>query len=368
LLDNIKNTYLLLYPDLEIGGAAKVMVFQSNHIVDRNKVIVCSKKGYYKDLLDNKVKYIDYDFGNKNVPFEKVIKYFQSLCFLFRLIKQKEVKTVINHHRYFSPILFVLKKFLRFKVIFVAHATFKPLPLIRGKIFGDKIIAVSESVSKHLVKNFKVNHSLVSVIYNSVESPQLVEENKKKCIKESLNIRTENIICCIGHFRALKRQDFLLEAFKNVLEITPDCHLILVGFGETEEQLKTNIQSKNIGQNVTIINNNSFSALEILSISKINILPSKREGLGISLIEGFSLGIPGIGTNSTGIKEVITHSENGFLFSFNNVDELKKQIVYLLVNENIRKELGKAAFKTYQNKFTEEIYKKEFDNFLNDTQ
>lgn len=73
----------------------------------------------------------------------------------------------------------------------------------------------------------------------------------------------------------------------------------------------------------------------ILSQSKVLILPSRREGFGLVVLEANSLGVPAVGSTAGGIPELIRDGKNGFLFE--SFEELVEILKTLLDMKRIRK-------------------------------
>ena len=67
-------------------------------------------------------------------------------------------------------------------------------------------------------------------------------------------------------------------------------------------------------------------------------LTSLKEGLPISLIEAMAAGLPVIGTNVEGIRDVIVPNQNGLLVELGDVEGLTNALLSLLENpESSRK-------------------------------
>lgn len=75
----------------------------------------------------------------------------------------------------------------------------------------------------------------------------------------------------------------------------------------------------------------------------INVLPSRREGLGLALIEGMASGVACVGSRSGGIVEIIEHEQTGLLFSEGNADELAACLERLVANPGWRAELSRRG-------------------------
>ncbi len=75
----------------------------------------------------------------------------------------------------------------------------------------------------------------------------------------------------------------------------------------------------------------------------IAILPSHREGLPKALLEAAACGLPLLGSNVPGIREVITHGYNGLLFAKGNSDDIAVKIRTMICDSKFRNAAGKAS-------------------------
>ncbi len=96
---------------------------------------------------------------------------------------------------------------------------------------------------------------------------------------------------------------------------------------------------------------------------------SFKEGLPISLIEAMAAGLPIIGTDAEGIRDVIISDKNGFLVTIGDENGLQNALHNLLQNDNLRKKFGNESkilvsniysldrcIKQYQDLFTSVIH------------
>ena len=92
---------------------------------------------------------------------------------------------------------------------------------------------------------------------------------------------------------------------------------------------------------------------ELLALSSIVAFPSYyREGLPKSLIEANAIGRPIITTNSIGCKDTVEDGVNGFLIPVKDSEALAQKLRILLVNPELRAEMGKAARKIAERDFS----------------
>jgi N-acetyl-alpha-D-glucosaminyl L-malate synthase BshA len=159
----------------------------------------------------------------------------------------------------------------------------------------------------------------------------------------------------------------VLHVFDRVRKETPT-KLILVGDGPERPAIEALCRQLNTCND--IINLGKINdPIEVLSISDLFILPSETESFGLSALEAMAMKVPVISSNSGGLPEVNIHGKTGFLSNVGDVDDMAKNALYLLTNENRLQEFKANAFNHAQ-KFDiesvlpkyERLYKQIIDN------
>ncbi len=323
---------------------------------DNHNVIIISSHGDLKIGINNKINFLNVDFKRDKNLFFQIYYYFYAIFLNFKIIKSEKVDIIFNHHRYLSPIYFLAKLFFKIKVIYVAHATSPKNLFLDSYLFGDKIWAVSKMVRDHFVNEFKIDINNIKIINNTVNKLVEYQAKKNNLLKEKLNLSGKKIITCVAHYRKLKRQDFLIDAFILLARKNKNVNLILYGFGETEFELKSKALKSNFAEKILFIKD-EYSVESIINITDIMVLPSQREGLPLSLLEGLSLGKPLIGTRGTGMEEIISHEYNGYLFDSDSITSLTHFLNLSLKNKDNYDRLSNNARFTFETKFNPKKYK-----------
>ncbi len=354
---------LHLYPNLEIGGASKVILSISQILSEQNKNFIISKNNINYDQSKHRSIFLDFDINNKNYLVVKILYYLRYCFFLYDVIKKNKIDTIINHHRYLSPATYLVSKILKLNVIFYAHSNPSKIFFFKKEIFGNNIISVSKGVKNTLINNYKINSHKIQILYNGIKPLNSLSDIKIDNLKKNLKLK-RRVFSCIAHFRPIKRQIFLLKAYKKILKNNLDSSLILYGYGEQKDQILNYIKKNNMYNNVTLLSNATHSVEDVLNISDFTTLPSEREGLGLSIIESFSVKKPVIGTNISGINEVIINNYNGFLFKKKSIKKLSYYIDLLLNDYTLCNQLGTNSYQTFLQKFSYKIYKKNILNYF----
>jgi glycosyltransferase involved in cell wall biosynthesis len=120
--------------------------------------------------------------------------------------------------------------------------------------------------------------------------------------------KNAKIILYVGRLQEIKGIDFLIRAFKLLLQQEPDAHLIVIGNGAFSTYMK---EAKDCWQKVTFTGRMEKDELyTFYQIADIGVLPSFHEQCSYSVIEMMMFGLPVIGTTSTGLCEMIIKEEN----------------------------------------------------------
>jgi len=85
--------------------------------------------------------------------------------------------------------------------------------------------------------------------------------------------------------------------------------------------------------------------------SSIVCLPSYREGMSKSLIEGLASGRPIVTTDVPGCREIIAEKANGLLVKKKDVDSLENNLEILIRDKGLRETMGKNSRKLAEDKF-----------------
>lgn len=96
------------------------------------------------------------------------------------------------------------------------------------------------------------------------------------------------------------------------------------------------------------------------------VLPSYREGMPRTLLEGMSMGKAIITTNVPGCKETVLDSKNGFLVPVKNVEALAEAFEkFINLSPKERKSMGEAGRKMAEEIFDDKLIAEEITHILN---
>lgn len=129
-------------------------------------------------------------------------------------------------------------------------------------------------------------------IYNGVAvKPYLYDEQVRKKYRERIGLNGKLIIGNIGRFSYQKNHTFLIEVFAELSKIDSNAVLVLVGTGESESQLKAQVNEHRITDKVFFLGTRK-DVPSLLSMFDVLVMPSRFEGLPVTMVEAQMNSLP----------------------------------------------------------------------------
>ena len=82
----------------------------------------------------------------------------------------------------------------------------------------------------------------------------------------------------------------------------------------------------------------------------VAILPSHREGFPKALLEAAACGLPLLGTDVPGVREIVVNGYNGLLFARGDHQDIARKIEKMLIDQKLRQSAGKASSEMIKSK------------------
>ena len=218
--------------------------------------------------------------------------------------------------------------------------------------WGNHVIAISTQVKKHLEDDFYVPSQKITLIESGIDLAKfkVVSDSERREAKKKYSLEKFFVVGIIARLSDVKGQDILIRAMKEVVAAKSDVYLLIVGEGKMEKELKDLTQELGLKNHILflpIINQTS----EILSAMDIFIMPSRQEGLGLSIMEAQACGLPVVGSDVGGIPTLIEHEKTGLLIKPEDPQGLAKAIIRLINENALRAKLGKNARQFIENNY-----------------
>jgi len=347
------------YPPIG-GGAAKATYNIVKRLVLKNDIKLFLLFGANKEFSDYPI-IEDVDFHPVFYP-RKSIHETGALGMIVFLFKASiELKKIIKNNKidlihYFFSVPTGLLSFLHMKSIpyivslrggdvpnynpgemQLFHSLLKPLNKLVVKN-ANKIIPNSNALGESAKKELKINHYYT--IYNGIEINKNI--SKEKIPSSSLKLIT------VSRLIRWKKIDLVIKALAEIKNV----NYIIIGKGKEENSLRRLVSKLDLYDRIIFLGSIPNQNInKYLLESDVFILPSLNEGLSIGVLEAMAIGLPIIGANTGGMKETIINNYNGILMEPNNLEELKKAILFFLNNISLINEYGQNSRNLIEKKF-----------------
>jgi glycosyltransferase involved in cell wall biosynthesis len=196
----------------------------------------------------------------------------------------------------------------------------------------NKIIAVSGSERELALQHHIVPNEKIFTLYNSIDPSDYSDFNyTNRDFNKFINKNSEVILGTVGRLFYQKDPITLIKSFKIINNQFPNTKLVIVGDGPLEKECNLVINELELQSKVVLAGyqKNSKAFYELFDIF---ILSSHYEGLPYSLLEAMMMGIPSVGTDVVGIKDLIVDNETGYLVPESNYEALALAVIKMLEN------------------------------------
>ena len=173
-------------------------------------------------------------------------------------------------------------------------------------------VAVSKTTAKNL-NNLGLRHE-IKIIPNGIDLTRI------RSISPSSESRD---IIFVGRLIKEKHADLLIHAVTLLQHENPDIRVVIIGEGPEYGKIHNLINDKKIKNTIHLCDfyRNHDDLIAQLKSSKVFVLPSTREGFGITALEALACGLPVVTVDhpANAVRDLITEN-NGFLCSLSAQD------------------------------------------------
>ena len=135
------------------------------------------------------------------------------------------------------------------------------------------------------------------------------------------------VVMTVARLEKVKGIEYLIKSISNLKSQISNLACLIIGDGSERNNLEKLVERLNLRDKVKFLGEVSNEQIpEYLAGADCFVLPSLREGFGISILEAQAAGIPVIGTKIGGILDLVKDGETGILVEPKNPEALAKAI------------------------------------------
>lgn len=322
------------------------------------------EQGYEVHVASNGNEKIEYCDKHYNLPFERFPVKKNNLK------TYKELKKIIKENNYsiihcHTPVGGILTRLAArkarkngTKVIYTAHGFhfYKGAPLINWIIYypiekicarwTDCLITINKEDYELAKKKFEIKqtHLVHGVGVDEKKFEVIITNEEKNKIRKEMNFKEEDfIITYVARMDRNKNHIMIINAMEKLLKLNSNIKLLIVGQDELNGVNQKIVKKKNL-RNINFVGFRE-DIIDLLKCSDIGISTSKREGLGVNLIEEIYLGLPVVALDNRGHREIIQNGKNGYTF-YKEKDMIES--IIRLTDKNIYQQILTTNKKTVE--------------------
>lgn len=214
-----------------------------------------------------------------------------------------------------------------------------------------RVFTFSKKTRNSVIEDYKIDEDKVTAVYSGVNLQALPDFEK------GYDNRT---ILFVGKEFERKGGESLLRAFKELNENTKGVNLIVVGSHPQINEPGVIVKGQ--------VNRNEL--LQLYKEASVFVMPSLCDPFPNVFMEAMAYKTPCIGSNVSGIPEIIKDGETGFMVPPNDHKQLADRLIQLLEDENLMKSMGEKGRERVEKYFTWDLVvdrmTEQFEKDLND--
>jgi glycosyltransferase involved in cell wall biosynthesis len=219
------------------------------------------------------------------------------------------------------------------------------------------VVANSEATRRTLLESAPIlGRRGIEVIYNGIAVDAFAN-----ALPIDLGLPQDAIVFgFVGRFEARKGLHELVQAWPAVAAAVPAAHLVLVGRGALEGDLRARL-----GDDARVrFAGYASDVAPLLRSFHVLVMPSHWEGFGLVAVEGMAAGLPVIAGNASSLRELVREGVTGRLVDARDAPALARAMIELGRSDELRRAMGAAGQETARREFGEATMVDRWERFL----
>ena len=230
-----------------------------------------------------------------------------------RLAKRCGIKVCIAHaHQAFMTETFVQKNIRKISTVIT-------------KFYANELFACGSDAAKWMWGNKAFCNGKVYIMKNAICAEKFdYSFDMRKKLRNELNITDKYVIGNVARLTFQKNQKFLVDIFAEIKKVRKDAVLMLVGRGDLENDIRQQVKKLGLSDSVFFMGVRN-DVPYLLNAMDVFVLPSRFEGLPVTLIEIQANGLPAV-ISDVVTKEAVMSNEICFMSLSKTALEWAKKI------------------------------------------
>lgn len=212
---------------------------------------------------------------------------------------------------------------------------------VKYRLF-DRVVAISEGIGKVLLSE-GLPPGKLRCVRSAVDARPFQQPRDEAWLRAEFNLPEGCLVMgIVAQLIPRKGHRFLLQAMPELRRQFPQLHLLIFGKGAAEADIRAEIQALDLQSCVQLAGFRD-DLPRILPCLDLLVHPALMEGLGVSLLQAASAGVPIVAARAGGIPEAVREGLNGFLVPPGDVEALGQAVARILGDADLARRLGDAG-------------------------
>jgi phosphatidylinositol alpha-1,6-mannosyltransferase len=229
----------------------------------------------------------------------------------------------------------------------------RPLTYFPEKLFlkscysNAAAIVVPSQYTKEKICEYAGTKYPITVIHNGVRFDRFQQQVDVHSIRDHYS--GKKILLTVGGLWGRKGHDLVLQMLYNVIQKYPNIVYVIVGDGNSRENLENMATELGIRDSVDFVGRKSgdelvayFQACDVY-VHTPKVVDLKFEGFGIVYLEASACSRPIVATDAGGIRDAVVDQETGLIADDGDIEGIGDRVIKLLENPDLAATMGAAG-------------------------
>ncbi|SMD08688.1 glycosyltransferase [Rhizobium sp. RU36D] len=207
-----------------------------------------------------------------------------------------------------------------------------------GRYLSDRVICVSKDELEHAIR-LGLPRERLRLVINGVTAPAPTNSH---AIRRRFGISVDAVLFgFIGRLSPQKAPERLLNAFVRLATEIPQAHLLMIGSGELESDIRHRIDTAGLAGRVHLASD--IPGSEAVGAFDVLVMPSRYEAMSYVMLEAAAAGKPMLLADVGGASTVLEHGVNGLLVPNSDDPTELVSAMCTIAQPSVRQSLTEAA-------------------------
>lgn len=179
-------------------------------------------------------------------------------------------------------------------------------------------------------------------------------------IRKEYGLKDEPIIGFVGRLGREKGCNELFRAFRILKEEYPAAKLLFVGPIEKEDTIEPELLRYFYACEDIIKTGRVKNVERYMSVMDVFVLPSYREGFGLSVVEASAMGVPVVVTKYPGPSSAMVENVTGISIPVKDTDGIVESVRKLLSDKELAQQYGSAGRKYVEQSYDQVVFRQKY--------